>query len=366
MIKSFFIKNIQSHQQTEANDLHEGVNIIKGDSGTGKSTLRRSLKWVIRNTPRGFGDNYKSNFADDKEETSCEIVFDNGSVKRIKKGILNQLQLKTKDKEITLEAIGSDIPEELSALTNMSEINIQDQHSSFFLLQDTPRDRGKKLNELLGLEIIHRSINKVHKIVTNAKREKERIGNEIKEKKEELKEFADLSEMEAILVKVEKDFEKTEEMEKENGRLNYVLDSLGVEEDNIEYLTKKIQLKPEVIGLIRTIEEFKQATRENRNLTPLLERIQQDEEIIVRFRKKIEYKIPLMELRESAKEVGEKEDALVKLNGILFAITQEETNITELREKITNTKEKRKKLLEENKDVFCDKCGSYISHWRRK
>ena len=60
LIEAIEITNFQSHANTVL-EFHEGVNVIKGTSGHGKSAIIRALEWLLTNTY--YGD-AKSWFAD--------------------------------------------------------------------------------------------------------------------------------------------------------------------------------------------------------------------------------------------------------------------------------------------------------------
>jgi len=160
MIKSVKIQNVQSHELTEL-EFSSGVNVIKGTSDSGKSAFIRSLKFVLQNRP---GGNWAHpHFADDKALTSVALEFDNGAIKRQKNKKENCYIVNNKEK---FEALRSDIPDKVQLLTNMTDINFQSQFDKYFLLQDSPGEVGRKLNTVVGLDVIDSTIKFINGVVS--------------------------------------------------------------------------------------------------------------------------------------------------------------------------------------------------------
>ena len=82
MIKTIKIKNFESWKDVQI-DLHPGINVLVGESDSGKSIIIRALKWNFLNRPQGFG--YRSDFLEDKKDiTSVETQLNsNGQIDTI-------------------------------------------------------------------------------------------------------------------------------------------------------------------------------------------------------------------------------------------------------------------------------------------
>ena len=59
MIQKLNIQNFQSHKDTKL-EFHPGVNVIIGQSDSGKTAIIRALRWLIWNRPGG--DDFRSDW----------------------------------------------------------------------------------------------------------------------------------------------------------------------------------------------------------------------------------------------------------------------------------------------------------------
>lgn len=196
MIKQLSIENFQSHRKTVL-DLVDGLNVITGTSDNGKSSVIRALRWVVCNRPQGL--DFHSNFAGEKEKTIVEIQMDEGVIARIKNKSANYYLID----DIEFHALRSDVPEEIKQVLRMDELNIQGQFDPYFLLQSSPGEVAKKLNEFCGLEIIDSMLSKINSLIIDST---QNIRNSQKEKldiEEELKKYKNTEFVDKILKELE-------------------------------------------------------------------------------------------------------------------------------------------------------------------
>jgi exonuclease SbcC len=151
MIKSLALVNMQAHKETFM-DFSSGMNVIAGPSDNGKTTAIRSMEWARTNRPPG--ETYRNWYSDVSETMATEIsLFEGGSVAISREDGKTSYLLIT-DQEYSFKAIKTDVPQEITDTLNLSDCNVQSQHEKYYLLQDTPGEVARKLNELVGLDII--------------------------------------------------------------------------------------------------------------------------------------------------------------------------------------------------------------------
>jgi DNA repair protein SbcC/Rad50 len=149
-IKSIRIKNFQSHEDVTL-DLSPGVNVVIGNSGSGKTALIRALQWIATNRPLGFG--FHSTFASDPA-TSVDLTMTDGMVVSLSKTGKQATYSITKDGKSVGEwtTPGTAVPDEVLQLLNLSDLNIQSQLDPPFLITDSPGEVGRTLNAVTRIE----------------------------------------------------------------------------------------------------------------------------------------------------------------------------------------------------------------------
>lgn len=190
MIKTIRLVNFQSHKDTEL-QFDPGVNVIIGRSDSGKTAVVRALNWVVNNRPSG--EAFRSYWGGN---TSVELALGDGKgVARRKTKSSNKYALIGVDTEEDLKAIGQSVPDEIKAMVDMDDINIQHQLDSPFLLSNSSAEVARVLNQAASLDSIdHANTNiagmlrKTRGDLKNEKEQKERL-------EERLKDFEHLDEM---------------------------------------------------------------------------------------------------------------------------------------------------------------------------
>ena len=120
-IKSIELFNFEGHKASIL-DFVPGVNIITGLSGHGKSMIVRGFNWGIKNFPSGESMlSYTS-----EGICSSEIIFsDDRGIARSRGDNINEYYLTETDE--TFKALRGKVPEAISNLADMDEVNIQRQ-----------------------------------------------------------------------------------------------------------------------------------------------------------------------------------------------------------------------------------------------
>ena len=199
MLKTVTVKDFQSHKKTVI-ELGAGVNVIVGNSDSGKSAILRAIQWAIENKcddssfqRRGGGD------------TSVTLEFDDFTVERAREGKDNIYRLTVGEEEQVFKAFKTAIPEDIAHLLNMSEINIQNQLEAPFLLSQTSGEVAKILNRTVDLSVIHESISEIKRLSSQNKQSTDVVNQQIAEAQDSLEEFK-------LLDAFEEDIEVHEEL----------------------------------------------------------------------------------------------------------------------------------------------------------
>lgn len=194
MIQEIQLTNFQSHASTRM-EFEPGVNIIVGQSDCGKSSVLRALRLVVQNKPNG--EEYRSHWGGD---TEVSVTFDNGTVKRGRTNTQNTYQV---NKGEILKAFGQDVPSEVAELCNMSDVNIQNQMDSPFLLSESSAEVARHFNKVAKLDTIDSSLSYVNSRTLQHNQQLKDSNKRLKEKQVALEQYDNLEEMEKAILAFE-------------------------------------------------------------------------------------------------------------------------------------------------------------------
>ncbi len=159
MIKAIYLQNFQSHRRTRI-DFVPGVNAIIGDSNAGKSAILRGFRWIIKNRPTGAS--LVSYWNRDKrgypvESTLVGVETPEGkTIVRARDKEFNGYRIYHQGELVREMDAGTDVPEEILSMLNISEVNIQYQHDPQFLLTNTGGEVAQFFNRIIHLDLIDR------------------------------------------------------------------------------------------------------------------------------------------------------------------------------------------------------------------
>ena len=184
MIESISLSNFRLHKHLEI-FFDKNLTCIVGRSYSGKSTVLRALRWVCLNKPAGT-----SMIRWGAKQAKVTLKVDGNIITRIRGKGKNLYLLTTAEGEKHKYAsFGNDVPDRISKILNLSEVNFQNQHSLPFWFGESSGIVAKKLNKIVNLEIIDRTLSNLTSTRNKAKSSleisKERFLN-IQQRKREL------------------------------------------------------------------------------------------------------------------------------------------------------------------------------------
>ncbi len=250
MLKTIELFNFQSHESTIL-DFGPGLNIITGSSDSGKTAIMRFILWVLNNRP--LGEEFKSWDTKEDDNVGGGIAFSEGTY---------VTKERAKGKNIyningtILEAIKSDIPDELKAITNIVDYNIQTQHQPYFLLQDSPGEVARKLNELIGLDVIDTIFSNLNSSIRDLKGKGIDLDNQIKILTNQIESLSFLDEIQVIVNRLEQDVIRQNKIESESRGLLSVISSIEDLNRQISEIEIDLELEKATIDLLSLIKDY--------------------------------------------------------------------------------------------------------------
>ena len=352
MINTHSISNFQSHKETVL-EFPKGITVITGSSDSGKSAIMRSFLWIIQNRP--LGDSFKSWGTKDKDKVEVAVEFDNGYIIKEREGSKNTYNI---NDETHFEAIKSDVPEEVYNLANLADYNIQTQHNPYFLLQDSPGEVAKKLNELIGLDIIDTIFKNLNSKISFLKGENLRLDNSIANLDTQIKEMSFLDEIQAILDRLEKEVLEKERIESESRGLSSTIQI--IKDLNEQILSYEIDpvLEEEITSLDTRIKDFFERKKQANVLQEIVYLIGKTNEDLQAEIEWLTIEEPFEELVLLAKSFLAAKDESIALQKILYMIELSDKSIKSYSMTLAGDLETQRKLLKKAK--MCPVCYSVI------
>ena len=155
MFKKLSITNFQSHKDTFIT-FDPGINVITGTSRSGKTAVLRALRWLYENRPRGNNFiRHTTTRADvilSVDNNDKEVMVARVRDKKDNCYIINTSSNMLAVDDVKYEALRGTVPEEVSEVLNISDINIQSQFDPYFLILDTPGSVGQYVTKITKLD----------------------------------------------------------------------------------------------------------------------------------------------------------------------------------------------------------------------
>jgi DNA repair exonuclease SbcCD ATPase subunit len=336
-IKKIVLANFQGHIDSEL-EFHPNITAIVGESDAGKSSILRSIKWIMTNRP--LGNAYFNLSAGPDDPYSSTIEFDDGQ--KITLGRFVRQAKYVIDGE-SLKKYGASVPWALTNALSLNDINLQSQHDPYFLLQDTPGNVAKKLNELVNLDIIDFVLKNVNSDIRTATKEVTNNKEKVNGTKEAIKVFKRLDSVEKLVEKLEKDVENADTERLILDSLQSTYNSIMVNKDEVKTITEWLTVEKPVEKISIEIELRDSLITEKQKLTTTVETIKSLKEkkekcdILITFESKTE---------KVLKEINKLTQAYTEINEVTTLVSNLTTNLEGLSTLDDEIKERKQTLID--------------------
>lgn len=358
MIRSIEIENFQSHEHSIL-EFDKGLNVIMGTSHSGKSSIVRALQWALQNRPQGFS--FRSHFAKPKESTRVAIEFiDDSYIVRERNKSENKYELP----DCKLEALRSDVPEEVQRLSQITSTNIQAQGEPYFLLSQTPGAVGREFNRCVNLQIIDEKIKKANSIVDSTSRRKRDIETELNDIREKLPRFSHVTIAEKLLSEIDSLLLKSSNLQKEIDRLQVYLKKIEGATGEIKEINEWLSIETPFRVLKESCLEYRKLNQEISKLGRLSERVKEEQSIIESTKEWLKIEEPFQALKSDIQAFKNLSNSISILSRIVTDIEQREKVWEKANENVEKLIARRSEILKS--DEFCRKCGAHQKYWRKR
>lgn len=213
-IDKVILQNLQSHVET-CLDLSPGLNVVTGNSESGKTAMLRGDRLLVENKPLGTAWVRK----DKNDEPVGTLVvthfYNNGyQVSRVRGKSVNRYIVTSPDgTTVNLEGFGDKVPEEVLAVTGIRPavffddgkgnrfapvLNFAFQMDAPFLISETGSLAAKVFGKLAGSELVDAALDDLNKDIHDAQRRKRNAEDEIQQKDLLLQQYEGLDRVRAL------------------------------------------------------------------------------------------------------------------------------------------------------------------------
>jgi DNA repair protein SbcC/Rad50 len=361
MINSISITNFQSHKESFI-EFCNGLNIITGSSDSGKSGILRSFRWVYENRPSG--DSIRNWSCKKEDIVFVKIELSEGNVYKERINGKTKYFLESKGGSQEFEAFKSDVPQEIIDIFNLSEFNIQTQHEPYFLLNDSPGEVAKKLNSLVGLDIIDTIFKNLNSKILGLKRS---IDSEEENFNSLTKQINDLSWLDQAEISLNKVDEEQRNLEKDKTKFLGVLEIVkrcsSIKEELEEILPLK-GLENTIKKMVNDLNNLKENQEKYIQVSSLIQSIENFKKDILEVKKQNEIENPILLLKKEIENYLFCEQRYEEVVGIISLLTQLQEGYQIQTSLVEESKTELKKVLIEYK--ICPFCGSSITEKKIK
>ena len=247
MIKWLTIRNFQSHKLTQLKFV-DGINVIHGFTDSGKSAVLRALRWIAYNVPRG--DGFVAPWLGKKSCRAVVGLADGHTVARERGEGVNCYWV---DGE-KMAGFGQNVPDQVSHVLDLPDVNWQRQHDPAFLLSMPPPAVARYLNKIADLEDIDLAQTRINAKSRNIGSSLRIYEKELETTKASLKEFKGLDDVDGYLESLEIMDAERSALEKKAARLSKLIEEIASTKEELHSL---LDVSP-IVSQIEALEAIRE------------------------------------------------------------------------------------------------------------
>jgi len=363
MIQSIRLKNFMSWEDIEV-ELSPGINVFCGVSDKGKSVFVNALEWLRTGRPLGF--EFASDWIKKKNkkgdvalkgtcEVSIKLTEGIEITRAIGKGI-NEYRISTlKD---PLRAFNKQVPDEVTDILNMSDINIQSQDNPYFIFAQSAPEIGRQLNQIASLSDIDLAFKNADTSVRALNARIKQDEGTLLSAIGELEEFEWLDEAEEQLIKVEKISTQLQTIRNEEHALRTAWNKIVELNKKATELSFVDEVQDKIDELVKKNQLIKNDQKEYNYLIDV-------EEKIIELEKKLNKSNFFSGANKKIKKLISLQKDIIKIESKNSVLIDMEDKIITLQKNLTIVSAEYKKIDTRYKKMIPDVCPLCENDWRK-
>lgn len=313
-IKEVEIKNFQSHKHTVLNFCN-GLNVINGESGKGKSAILRAIAWCVYGEPRG------NNFIrTGTKKCSVKLTFsDNSSIERSRtlKGSSKYIVTDVNGNSQEYSGFGNNIPIDVINQHQMpvvhlgkdftAKLNYSSQIEPPFLIGQTNSIKAEAIGRLIGTNIYDDAVKECKSKILNIKKEISIREQNLNMSKDNLSKYDNLDKLKLYIDFIKACKSVIDKKASDNNKLTNLDNNRNALLSNYDNTKKLIKHYNDILN--------KSSLNEQINIL-----LQKTNELYIKFDKVTQLNNKLLSLK------AQKEETINKIKSLTIDITDDDLN----------------------------------------
>lgn len=346
MITSIQLINFQNHTDTIL-EFNDGINIITGSSDQGKTSIHRAFYWVAFNKP--LGDAFMK---DGQSIVKVIIKTDRHTIERVKSSSKNYYLVDN----VKLNALRTEVPEQVTNILGISATNIQLQLEQHFLLSSTGGEVAKAINAVADLGDINTATTNINKTVRTLRDKKAFLDETIKKKEEQLNGFSGIDDLNIQATTLNNFIHKEKLLTNDIKHGQSIVISMNDYHNRIKYYTDFINdMKPLTIEIQQGMEDCTALNLDIIEIEQVIKRMVDTENTLKKFKE-------LPTLTQVCGVIVVLMDNVDGMFDLIDDIMVQESNLRLREERLIDNKSKladsiKRRKIQEDSMEFCPYCG---------
>ena len=243
-------KNYQSHRDTFL-EFVKGVNVIFGVSLHGKTALARAIYLLANNRP--LGAKSYSNFAADEGKTEIELkasgiplIIMERTVQRKADKSKKLIDTTYKMGDLEFSSVEKSVPDQIKAALNLTELNIQKQFDTPFMIFASPGEVARTINRVTKLDQVDEWVSDYKKKINKAKNEVEVWEADLKQYEIELAKYKGFETLETEFEQLQGACAELDILQREFDSLDKLLAKMENIQDNLAKIKPALSIEEDI------------------------------------------------------------------------------------------------------------------------
>jgi DNA repair protein SbcC/Rad50 len=335
MIKSIELYNFQNHKKLKIEFDPYGLNIIIGETGTGKSAIFRALYLVSDNKPAAADKLYQS------PKYKIIVTTENHTIIRQPK---KYTLIDEKGNEEVFEKFGTDVPDKIKKILPLKAANWQRQLSRHFLLFDTPGAAAKIINNFSGIAEQDVILGEIKKRISSTKTDFNYWSTSKGESKKTMSKLENIEEYYNLLLELKDKQKGIREKETQLLDLEEIIDNISKFE---YYWRNRISTTLQIEKLVKILESKFQDLEELKNRLSDLDKTLNNLRKLAKIKDPSKFIKKIDQLKTNAVEIQTIEERLQDLGKTLKILNQNSQILEKKKEELNNKQKNFDNIMKE-------------------